>query len=290
MIPHRFSDRSRERVPPVTETVLVEPRALPIHLTEAKRQVRVAASVTAEDAHIEACIRAAVERAEGITGRLLVLQTWVATWDWHFPWLIEPTQVPLRRVDALQYVDNDGVLQTLDASKYVVDTDGEPARIYPAYGEVWPVTRNQRRAVILRYSAGYLVPFTDDDVDTGTDTITAADHPYSDGDRVPLSNSGGELPTGLDADATYHATGVSGDNLQLEATSGGGAVDITAAAEGGTHFLGRMPQTIRQAVLLAVGTFYEHRETTVVGDSPAELAAGIGAAGTMLLSKRVLWA
>lgn len=41
------------------------------------------------------------------------------------------------------------------SSVYTVDTDSEPARLAPAYGETWPSPIRQLNAVTVTYSAGY---------------------------------------------------------------------------------------------------------------------------------------
>ena len=38
---------------------------------------------------------------------------------------------------------------------YTVDADSAPGRIVPAYGEMWPTTRDQIDAVTVRFVAGY---------------------------------------------------------------------------------------------------------------------------------------
>lgn len=79
--------------------------------------------------------------------------------------------------------------------------------------------------------------FVDGDVNVGTDTITENAHGLQDGDPVVLSNSGGALPTGLSAATTYFVVGATANTFQLSTTLGGSAVNITAAAGGGTHTL-----------------------------------------------------
>jgi hypothetical protein len=51
------------------------------------------------------------------------------------------------------------VTQTWSSSLYTVDAPAgefaEPGRIYPAYGQVYPVTRAQPAAVTIRFVCGY---------------------------------------------------------------------------------------------------------------------------------------
>ena len=71
---------------------------------------------------------------------------------------------PVISIDQLQYMDTTGTLQTLPSdgsdvtsptNQYVTDIISEPARIYPAYGVPWPITRWQRNAVRITFTAGY---------------------------------------------------------------------------------------------------------------------------------------
>lgn len=82
--------------------------------------------------------------------------------------------------------------------------------------------------------------FVDADVDTGTDIITVDENDFlHDGQAVALTTDG-TLPTGLSA-TTYYVIRVSSTTIKLAAArpdvDAGTAVDITAAAGGGTHTL-----------------------------------------------------
>lgn len=77
--------------------------------------------------------------------------------------------------------------------------------------------------------------FVDGDVNTGTDEITVTAHPFLSNDRVQLTTTG-TLPTGLSLATDYFVIVQDANTIQLSLTSGpGAAVDITAAAGGGTH-------------------------------------------------------
>lgn len=83
--------------------------------------------------------------------------------------------------------------------------------------------------------------FLDAAVNTGTDVITVTSNQFLyTGQAVVLSNSGGALPTGLSA-TTYYIIYVSDTTIKLATSRAnaddGTAVDITAAAGGGTHTL-----------------------------------------------------
>jgi uncharacterized phiE125 gp8 family phage protein len=100
-------------------------------------------------------IRTARQMAESATRRALITQTLDLYLDAFPGWEITLPKPKLQSVTSITYVDDNGVTQTLDTSLYLVDTTTEPARITPAFGEVWPTTRWQTNAVRIRYVAGY---------------------------------------------------------------------------------------------------------------------------------------
>jgi uncharacterized phiE125 gp8 family phage protein len=133
----------------------VVPAEEPLSLIEAKNHLRVEAPE--DDALIAALIAAARDQLEGETSRQLVTATWRLSLDC-FPAVIRLPISPVQSVSSIQYLDANEVLQTLSASVYVVDTDRKPARIAPAYGEVWPTTLPQINAVKVTFVAGYGTP------------------------------------------------------------------------------------------------------------------------------------
>lgn len=68
-----------------------------------------------------------------------------------------------------------------------------------------------------------LASATSDSVDSGTDTINDADHPFSDGDGVITQTT----VNGLTAQTVYWVVNSTTGTYQLSATFGGGAVDLT---------------------------------------------------------------
>lgn len=74
---------------------------------------------------------------------------------------------------------------------------------------------------------------TDGDVlDLTNDTFTVAGHGLSDNDQVVFHVLSGSAPTGLTSGNTYFAVNVSGDDFKLEASIGGGAIDISGTQSG----------------------------------------------------------
>ncbi len=137
-------------------SVVTPPARLPLTLAEVKDFARIYHSV--EDAEIEALIAAIVTHTEGMLGRRLITQVI----DWRidrFPVSVaDPVLLlfsPAQSVDLITYVDSAGITQTWPASEYQVDLGGDPARLLPACGEQWPVTRRQLNAVTIQATYGY---------------------------------------------------------------------------------------------------------------------------------------
>lgn len=128
------------------------PASEPISLTEAKAQLRL--EISADDDLVTDLIQGAREAVEDITKRQLITATWKLTLD-AFPAEIVLPLPPLQSVSSIKYYDTDGNQQTLSSSLYSVDTQSQPGRITPAYGESWPDTRTINNAVEVNFVAGY---------------------------------------------------------------------------------------------------------------------------------------
>lgn len=136
---------------------LVSPApAYPVSRDEAKAQLRL--DSTDDDALVDALIAVAtmhLDGRDGWLGRALVMQTWDLQMH-RFPGVIDVPLPPLRSISSITYLDSNNVSQTLAASKYQVDRNGQwRARIKPAYGETWPSTYDVWNAVTVRFVAGY---------------------------------------------------------------------------------------------------------------------------------------
>jgi uncharacterized phiE125 gp8 family phage protein len=92
--------------------------------------------------------------AEHETQRCFILQPWRASWK-QFPPALQLRHSPLAHVASIRFYDQDGVQRTLDPQDYVIDSDSEPACIFPASGRAWPATAQRPNAVSVEYSAGY---------------------------------------------------------------------------------------------------------------------------------------
>lgn len=143
------------------------PSTEPVTLAEARVHLRLTADdSTAEDGLITRLIADARRRAESLTGRSFVTQSWRLVLD-AFPHCIVLERGDVQQIDSLTYRDTAGVTQTVTwgaASNsvqrstdgtLVADLTGGTARIMPAFGNVWPIAIPEIGAIAVTYTAGY---------------------------------------------------------------------------------------------------------------------------------------
>ncbi len=265
--------------------VTTEPVALPLHLDQVKLNLR--ETGTGSDLDIEGMLAAAVQVAEVTRDSALVCRTFELVLE-DFPgdddaWLNIPV-TPLVSVSSITYVDTAGATQTLAASNYIVDTSSRKGRVALAYSESWPDVREIINPVTVELVAGYLAPVTS--VSSGDDTLTVAGRTFTNGDKVRLSVSGGAtkaVDTALALLTDYFVVGVSGSDIQLEATVGGGFISLNADSVGQVY-VGLLPPDVERAILLLINHYWLNREAVVVGTTAMALPLGVEA---LLSSDRV---
>lgn len=134
--------------------LITAPSTEPVTLAEAKAQMRLESDFTQDDALITSYLLTARQWCEGYCKRQFI----TATYEWiedYFPIRIDLPYPPVQSVTSITYTDDSGVNQTLSSSLYQVDIKSEPARIIPAYQELWPTTRSVMNAVTVRFVCGY---------------------------------------------------------------------------------------------------------------------------------------
>lgn len=77
--------------------------------------------------------------------------------------------------------------------------------------------------------------FLDAAVSSGDDTITITAHGFSNGNRLKYVST--SAVTGLTTAVIYYVVGATANTIQLSATSGGAAINLTQPAGGVTHYL-----------------------------------------------------
>jgi uncharacterized phiE125 gp8 family phage protein len=136
---------------------------LPISVDQAKAQSRITAVDAAQDELISLNIQTAVKYAERRLSRQLMTATYKYVTD-HFPSgfdghynprALELPVAPIQSITSVQYVGDDGTLQTWDSAEWTSDLISEPARIRPIYQGSWPIYQQTLNAVQVTFVAGY---------------------------------------------------------------------------------------------------------------------------------------
>lgn len=146
-------------------TLLTPPAITPVSLTEAKAHLRVTHSD--DDATITALIDAATRRLDGrngLLGRALITQSWrlkINRFPFCWPYAIELPFPPLLSVEAVKYLDGDGIEQTFASTDYTVEISQFVGRILLGYGKSWPAIRCVPGAVRIDFTAGFGPASTD---------------------------------------------------------------------------------------------------------------------------------
>lgn len=173
----------------------VDPTVMATTLKRAKKQVELLETEDAHDAHLTALIGAATEHVEQYTRRALITQTWRLTLD-RFPCEIVLPRPPVQSVSSITYVDDDGATQTLSSSLYQTCLESSPARIVPAYNEVWPTVRNIPEAVQVTYVAGYGAAATDIPEQFQQIILLLVGHWFEHREAIVSGTSAAEVPLG----------------------------------------------------------------------------------------------
>lgn len=230
----------------------------PVSLDEVKLHLRV--DISTDDELIRGLIKSAVEWCEKYENAAYMVRTIKLYLDKFYD-VVELPLPPLLSVSSITYVDTAGDTQTLSTSVYGTDTYNIPGRVYLDYNQSWPTTRSVINAVCITYVCGSTTTFT---ANSTTDILTVKNAIFSDDDVVRVTTDQGDLPASLAIDTDYYVINTSGSTLQLSATSGGAAIDLSDTGSG-THYIalsktGLVPDRIKAAVKLIVGHLYEHRE------------------------------
>jgi uncharacterized phiE125 gp8 family phage protein len=137
--------------------LVTAPTSEPVRLADLQMHLRI--DGTDADPALVNYLRASRMFVENATRRVLVTQTWDATFD-EWPSVINLPLQPVQSVTSITYVDESGATQTLGADQYALRRSGPEnlAYIERAYGVAWPATRCQTDAITVRYVAGYGLP------------------------------------------------------------------------------------------------------------------------------------
>ncbi|MEQ8409122.1 MAG: head-tail connector protein [Gammaproteobacteria bacterium] len=136
--------------------VIDAPDSEPVTLQEAIAYLREDENIAQTDL-IESLIISARVNAEIYLQRALLTTQYTMYLD-RFGDPCEQISLPrstVISVDAIRYLDDAGVQQTLSSSLYRAETKTLRGRITPAYGQTWPTVRPVTNAVEIDFTAGY---------------------------------------------------------------------------------------------------------------------------------------
>lgn len=129
-----------------------------VSLAEVKRHCR-ATDFDDDDAYLASLVAVAqahIEGPGGWLGRAFGEQEWELRLDAFPSNDIRLPLPPLQSVDEIEYVDADGITQTLASFReFGVGSLNGGGFILPAYDETWPITRDEPEAVRITFTAGY---------------------------------------------------------------------------------------------------------------------------------------
>lgn len=183
--------------------VATPPSVEPVSLATAKSHLHIDTDDTSSDAYLPLLIQAVREHAERHCRRAFITQTinlYADTFEAH---LLQLPYGNLQSISYIKYLDTDGIEQTLDASKYVVDAQSIPGRIVPAFGEVWPSTQYMINAVRIQAVVGFGDADTDVPNDIRVAMLLHLGHLFENREEttpVPVSS----IPMGYDALLATH--------------------------------------------------------------------------------------
>lgn len=152
----------------------------PVTVGQAKVLSRVTSS--SEDTLFASLIKAATGQIERELGLSIAAQTWKLTLD-AFSDAIELPMGPVTSIDAVEYVDENGLTQDVDAGVYSSDLSGSRQWLVLNGGESWPAILDAVNAVSITYTAGMTLT---QDHPLGMAILFLVDHLYNrSGESVP---------------------------------------------------------------------------------------------------------
>lgn len=139
--------------------IVTAPTVEPVSLAEMRQDLKFEAVDAGEDTLISACITAARETIEAITGRKLISQQWKAVFD-AYPAGSELKLpfAPVITVDEVKTTDRAGAAAVFASSNYIVDAVSVPPRVVLKSTSTWPAPAaglQDANAVEVKFTCGY---------------------------------------------------------------------------------------------------------------------------------------
>lgn len=244
----------------LSRIIKTPPSYFPVSLAQAKKHLNIYHAN--HDEYIRGLIATATYKAQQVTRRRLVAQTWkVFLQQWPCGDILLPYGA-LQSVAHVKYKNQDGSETVWDSSSYIVNTDIELGRIVLAASESYPSdTLYPTNPIEIEFTCGF-GGFTPKVITLATNATpivaTIGGHGYSSGDTVYVSGG-----TGLTAiNGTWPISKLTDDTFELNGSVAGADGYIANSA---TCIKQSMPSNITHAIMLMVSDYYEQREDIVTG-------------------------
>lgn len=176
-------------------TLVTPPVVEPVSLEEVKAQLNYLADD--KDSYIEGLIKAATRHVEKTLGLSLMERTYRLTLD-AFADAIELPRGPVSAVTALQYVDADGITQTVSTGDYSTDLVSSRQWLVRNSDAFWPTTIDAVNAVSVTYTAGFDA-LPDEYTDLKHAILLLVSHWFNVREAVNVGNIVTEVPLAFDA-------------------------------------------------------------------------------------------
>lgn len=133
--------------------LITPPTVEPVVPADVRQYGHMSADVS--DAMLTPLITAARMNAEKYQSRAYITQTWDLVCDNYPPLPIKLPTPPLLALLSVTITALDGVITTMDITKFRTDKSGGVGCISLLYGEAWPITLPEWAGVVFRYTCGY---------------------------------------------------------------------------------------------------------------------------------------
>jgi uncharacterized phiE125 gp8 family phage protein len=145
----------------MTTRLTTAPAALAVDIEDAREALGMERTDATMDGRLTRWLKGIIATAEHETGRAFITQGWRLTLD-SFPVAEDGgaggfrlLHAPLASIQSINFIDPNGITQTLDPQDYTADLVSEPGYAVPAEGRTWPEEADRINAVWVDYTSGY---------------------------------------------------------------------------------------------------------------------------------------
>lgn len=254
-------------------TLVTPPVYYPLVLDQVKAHLNI--DYTNDDAYLQTLIAVATAKAEQITRRRLITQTWKLFLDqWPSGDIVLPFG-KLSSVTHVKYTNTAGTQTTWYDSTTTtyanIDTDSDPGRIKLNYGYSYPsASLSPDNPIEIQFVCGYGAHASQAITAASNASpivVTIVGHGYTTGDEVYIYGTTGQTA----ANGTWIVTKVDADTFSLN-----GSITAAAWVSGGTCIKQAVDPLILHGMKLVIGDMHEHREDTIIGMTTANLKVAEG--------------